>query len=149
MLNNDPISTWVAPDIAPQQQFVRAHEEFQRRLQAAWPSQEAEQAVSNAFAEYSAILEKPWQSIELKKSLAEAYQACRKRIHEAFADGNATAVIEAYRDYVRNLKNIWAELDPESFAPEELGAIAQGIAWVANVAFEVSAAHPPTTQPRS
>jgi hypothetical protein len=149
MLNNDPASTWVPPDAGPQQQFVRAHEEFQRRLGEAWPSPEAEQAVTDAFAEYSAILQKPWQSVELNKSLTEAYEVCRKRIHEAFAGGNAGAVIEAYRDYVRHLKGVWAELDPESFAPEELGAIAQGMSWVAGVTFEVSAAHPPTTQARS
>jgi hypothetical protein len=149
MLNNDPVSTWVAPDAGPQQQFVRAHEEFQRRLERAWPSREAQQAVTDAFAEYSAILQKPWQSVEMNKSLAEAYALCRKRIQEAFAGDNAGAVTDAYQNYLRHLKSIWAELDPESFGPEELGAIAQGMSWVANVAFEVSAVHPPKTEPRS
>ena len=149
MLNTDPTSTWVAPEVGLQQQYVRAHEEFQRGLGKAWPSQEAEQAVTEAFAEYSAILQKPWQSIELNVSLAAAYEVCRKRIHEAFDDPNTVAVSQAYRDYMRHLKSIWADLDPESITPEELGAIAQGMSWVASVAFEVSAAHPPTTQPRS
>lgn len=149
MLSNELGSTWAQPVSGPQQQFVRAHEEFQQRLGEAWPSQEAEQAVTEAFAEYSAILQKPWQSIELNKSVAEAYELCRKRIQEAFAGGNADAVIGAYRGYVRHLKSIWADLDPDSFGPEELGAIAQGMSWVASIAFEVSAAHPPTTQPRS
>lgn len=149
MLSNDQGNTWVPPDTGPQQQFLRAHEEFQRSLGEAWRSQAAEQAVTDAFAEYSAILQKHWQSIELNKNALEAYELCRRRIHEAFAGSNANAVIEAYRGYVRHLKSIWAEVDPESFGPEELGAIAQGMSWVASIVFEVSAARSPTSQPRS
>jgi hypothetical protein len=149
MLTDDRGSTWVQPGGGPQQPFASPLEEFQLRLREAWPSQDAEQAVSNAYAAYAAILQEPWQSTELNKRLAEAYELCQKRVREAFAGGNADQVIDAYRRYVRHLKNMWGDLDPESLGPEDLSAIAQGMSWVAGVALEVSAARPPLAEPRS
>ena len=58
----------------------------------------------------------------------------------ALADGGADKIVDAYRQYLRHLKNVWEQIDPETLRPEELGAIAQGINWVAGVVFEVSAA---------
>jgi len=149
MLKNDPGSSWVQPDTAPQQQFAPIHEEFQVLLREAWPSKDAEQAVSDAYAAYAAILQEPWQSTDLSKRLAEAYELCQKRVQEAFSDSNADQITDAYRRYVRHLKNVWADLDPESLGPEDLSAIAQGISWVAGVALEISAARRPLTEPRS
>ncbi len=149
MFENDQMGTWGQPAGGPQQQFMPAHEEFRGLLRQAWPSPDAEQAVTKAFEAYSAILQEPWQSAELNQRLAEAYAQCRKCIHEAFADGSADKVIDAYRQYVRQVKSMWAELDPESIGPEDLGVIAQGMSWVASVAFEVSAARVPSAEARS
>lgn len=149
MSADNPASTWAQPNVGPQQQIWLAHEEFQKRLHDVWPVAEAEQAVTNAYAAYAALLLEPWQSFELNKRLAEAYELYRKKVHEAFAGGKGGAVLNAYRDYVRHLKKVWAELDPESMSPEDLGAIAQGMSWVAGVAFEVSVANSSTTEPRS
>jgi hypothetical protein len=149
MLKNDQDSTWVQPGAGPQQQFAPAVEEFQVLLRQAWPSQDADQAVNNAYAAYAAILQEPWQSADLNYRLAEAYALFQKRVHEVFAGDRADQVIDAYRRYVRHLKSEWANLDPESLGPEDLAAFAQGMSWVAGVAIEVSAARLPLVEPRS
>jgi hypothetical protein len=146
MLKDDKGGTWGQG--GPQQQFLPAHEAFRASLQGAWVSQEAEQAVNIAFAAYAAIAQEPWQSADLSKRLAEAYALCRKSVHEAFAVQGADRVLESYRQYVRDLKSVWADLDPESLAPEDLGSIAQGMSWVASVTLEVSAARFPSGEPR-
>lgn len=142
MLDND------AGD-GPPQQFATAQEEFQALLREAWPSPEAELAVMNAYAAYAAVLQEPWQSSYLNERLAAMYEQYRTLIHEVFTGRNADPVIDAYRQYARNLKNAWANLDPESLGPEDLVAMAQGMSWVAGVAIEVSAGRLGLADPRS
>jgi hypothetical protein len=74
MLENDHGSAGAQSGGGPQEQFARARDEFHVRLREAWPSQDAEQAVTKAYAVYEAILQEPWQSIELNKRLAEALE---------------------------------------------------------------------------
>ncbi|HXD30199.1 MAG TPA: hypothetical protein VN643_03730 [Pyrinomonadaceae bacterium] len=122
-----------------QQQFATAGEEFQALLREAWPSPEAELAVTNAYAAYAAILQEPWQSSYLNERSAAAYEQYRTLVHEVFTGRHADQVIDAYRQYARHLKNAWANLDPEFLGPEDLVAIARGMTWIAGVTFEVSA----------
>jgi hypothetical protein len=148
MFDNQQGGTWGQASAGPQHQFLPAHEEFRGRLQVAWPSPAAEQAVTEAFAAYVAIMQEPWQSADLSKRLAEAHAEYTKRVREAFASGGDALVLDAYRDYVRHLKNVWMALDPDALAPEDLVAIGQGMTWVAGVALGVSAGRSPT-EPRS
>jgi hypothetical protein len=143
MFKDDQSGTWGQPADGPQQRFLPAHEEFRVLLQRAWSSPGAEQAITNAFAAYAAILQEPWESADLSGRVAKAHAFYRERVHEAFAGGGADRILAAYRQYVRHLKRVWTDLDPESLAPEDLGAIAHGMSWVANVAFEASAARSP------
>jgi len=126
----------------PQQRFAPAHEEFRAELQRAWPSPEAQRAVSDAFAAYSAIV----QAEGYTQRAADAHAEGSKQIQIAFAEGGADLVMDAFRRYTQQLKLAWAELDPEALAPEDLGSIAQAMSWVAGVAFEVAAAAPTAQQ---
>jgi len=126
----------------PQQRFAPAHEEFRAELQRAWHSPEAERAVIDAFAAYTAIVQEPWRSEEYTRRATDAYAEGSKQIQIAFAEGGADLVMDAFRRYTQQLKLAWAELDPEALAPEDLGSIAQAMSWVAGVAFEVAAAAP-------
>lgn len=148
MFNNQEGGTWRQASSGALQQFLPAHDEFRARLQVAWPSSAAEQAVIQAFAAYVAVMQEPWQSAELSTRLGEAHAEYRERVRQAFAEGGGTRILDAYREYVRHLKNVWTALDPDAVAPEDLVAIAQGMTWVAGVAVEVSAGRSPT-EPRS
>ncbi len=119
--------------------FGPAHEEFQARLRSAWPSATFEGAVNDAFAAYAAIVREPWESADLRQRASDAYAECNKRVREAFANGGAERVLDAYRQYVQQLKRVWASLDPEALPPTDLASLAQGMSWVASAAIEVTA----------
>jgi hypothetical protein len=137
------------PSPGGSQPFGPAHEEFQAHLQQAWPSPDVAQAVAEAFAAYSSIVQEPWGSPELQRRAAEAYAVYAGRIQQAFAHGRADHVTGAYRRYVQHLKRVWAAVDPDSLSPADLGAIAQGMSWVAGVAHGVAPGANPIDDPRS
>jgi hypothetical protein len=131
------------------QRFNPAHEAFLADLQRAWPSPQSTQAISDAFAAYAAIVQEPWASPELQRRAADAYAVYIGRMREAFASGRADQVIAAYRRYVEHIKRLWADVDPDALTPADLGAIAQGMAWVAGIAFGVAPNAVPPADPRS
>jgi hypothetical protein len=131
------------------QQLAKAHEDFRARLQSAWPSAEAERSVTDAFAVYTAILQQPWTSPEYAARTASAYRDYKAQVHEAFAGAAGEQVVDAYRIYLRKVKAFWAALNPASLEPQDLGAIAQGMSWVAGVAVEVAAARSSAAESRS
>lgn len=135
-------TVWGQTISGPQQRFAPAQEEFGAELQRAWPSPEAQRAVSDAFAAYAAIVQEPWRADEFSRRAADAYADGTKQLQIAFAEGGADLVVDAFRRYTQQLKLAWAELDPETLTPEDVGVIAQAMSWVAWVALEVAAAAP-------
>ncbi len=120
-------TVWGQTISGPRQRFAPAQEEFGAELQRAFPSAEAQRAVSDAFATYAAIVQEPWRADEFSRRAADAYTEGTKQLQIAFAEGGAGLVIDAFRRYTQQLKVAWAEVDPETLTPEDLGVVAQAM----------------------
>jgi len=138
-----------AANAGAEQRLTAAHDLFWTRLRNAWPSAQAERAVNDAYAAYTAVLQEPWASPELGRRAAEALREYGRRLHDAFAGGGSREVRDAYRSYLRDLQRVWRELDCDALTPQELYGMAQGISTVAGVAMRVFAAAPGATEPGS
>jgi hypothetical protein len=123
-----------------QQQFIGPYEEFRARLQRAWPSPEAEGAVTGAYAAYQSTLQEPWQSPELARRATLAYAECRRHVRNAFAGAAGDQIQDAFRRYAADLKAAWMTVDPATLTPQELAVVAQAMVWVAGVAGEIDSA---------
>jgi hypothetical protein len=149
MVDRDKAAAWTGATSGAQQHFAAPHEEFHARLQRAWPSPEAERAVTDAYATYQSTLQEPWQSAELARRATDAYAECSRRVKDAFAAGAGDQVADAFRLYVHHLKKAWLATEPDAVTPQELGAVAQAMAWVAGVVIEIDAARSGSAAPRS
>jgi hypothetical protein len=132
-----------------QQRFAPIHEAFWTQLRTAWPSADVERAIGEAVTAYLATLQEPWASPEMGRRAADAYAECARRMRDAGAGGVAERVREMYRRYLQDLKDTWTQVDPGTLAPQDLGALAQGMSWVAGVVFELDAARSAPAAPGS
>ena len=144
MSDRDSAAAWTEGAAGAQQQFIGPYEEFCTRLQRAWPSPEAERAVTG-ICRVSVDSARAVAVPELHGAAA-AYAECRRHVRVAFAGAAGDQMQEAFRRYAADLKAAWMTCEPATLTPQELAVVAQAMVWVAGVAGEIDTARSGSTE---
>lgn len=124
-----------------QARFDEAASRFSLALQDAWTPHIQERG-NGAYTAYMQTLQDP-AAFHFQQRTAQAYAAFMQVVFEALQRPDIQArAQDSYREYVRSLRDAWAELDVDAVDPEQLLAISQSMmstAWSAGVVMSASA----------
>jgi hypothetical protein len=90
---------------------------------------DARSAYEGILRDYSDAMRAAGESGDWARAY-EAYLVYMRDVAKASANLGGPRRGEAYRGYVRALKEVWARVDPEAITPEQLGELANGLAAV-------------------